>query len=86
MVCSYQGVIVEVFWPFCGQIMLKFNIWERSFSVLAGLDFFIAARMGGSGLQSAQLGVLKDLKDLKDPKDLKVLKDLTPPLPPPYKC
>ena len=26
MVCSYQGVIVDLFRPFCGQIMLKFNI------------------------------------------------------------
>ena len=27
MVCSYQGLIVDLFRPFCAQIMLKFNIY-----------------------------------------------------------
>ena len=39
MVCSYQGVIVDLFRPFCGQIMLKFNIWERPFSASVTLGY-----------------------------------------------
>ena len=39
MVRSYQALIVDLFRPFCGQIMLKFNICNRRFSALDGLDF-----------------------------------------------
>ncbi|MBQ7062856.1 MAG: hypothetical protein IJM88_06175, partial [Bacteroidales bacterium] len=53
MVRSYQGVIVEVFRPFCGQIMLKFNIWERAFEGLVGFGFCrggVVAKIGpGAG-------------------------------------
>ena len=39
MVRSYQGVIVDLFRPFCGQIMLKFNIWNGCKKALTEVCF-----------------------------------------------
>ena len=46
MVCSYQGVIVDQFRPFCGQIMLKFNNCNRPILPFVALVFYRGAEVG----------------------------------------